>query len=612
MQVSCQLKVLKIGVTDEFQVATRIPALVLTSSDTDELRSVLASNDIQVIKLGDCETWINICDAERAREILTDFEITQDSVDFELVERVNSLSADNQTVTEEDVIARVGVERWNKLRVYQKSDVLTIVNNKGGALYSEMGSGKTFVAILGIYYFIHDHLFPALVVCPSILRHTWRRELKQWIGEELEVFMLESSKQLLKPIPPHDVLLVSYGLVYKPQVLQFINRYKILICDESHNLQSRESERSKAVLEVSKAAEVRIVISGTPFSFPSQLYTQLQVLHPELYPVFFKASDPDESQYARRYCKPNKVRIAGIIKWEFLGYERQDELGAALCKFLVRHTKQEVLKQLPPKLRTNIVLPELTKQEYEDIELEKKKENKKFGAEQIQIKKFDYMESFRLTCSFKIPHVMDFLTKYIIDDLMVNQPETKCLIFAHHSAMIDATLELLTAKKISHCCIRGSTSKQKRAQYEDEFQAGKYQMMVLSIKAACAGLTLTAANVVIFEEILFTPAEHCQAEDRSHRIGAKRLVNIFYLITPASSDDINIQVIKRKEREMTNILDGAPREMKARRVGLDVVEEDTGFLASLKRKRNDPDISTQPIKKNRVVTKRMLEQKRES
>ena len=97
-----------------------------------------------------------------------------------------------------------------------------------------------------------------------------------------------------------------------------------------------------------------------------------------------------------------------------------------------------------------------------------------------------------------------------------------------------------------------------------KFQADKNcRVAVLSITAACLGLTLTAASTVIFAEVHWTPAMMLQAEDRAHRIGQEaNHVNIIYLFGQNTLDEILYPMIMEKNSIVSNTLDGVKSEFK--------------------------------------------------
>ena len=153
---------------------------------------------------------------------------------------------------------------------------------------------------------------------------------------------------------------------------------------------------------------------------------------------------------------------------------------------------------------------------------------------------------------------------------------------------------MLQEHEMSYFVINGETPALKRQEYADAFQTThKYRVALLSVMAAGTGLTLTAARTVVFTEILFGPEQHLQAEDRVHRLGQKHQVNIFYLKSPNSTDDINFGLIRKKERESSLMLDGKANILKSQFVSAQDDNISTIFLhetknksKSLKRKRS--------------------------
>jgi SWI/SNF-related matrix-associated actin-dependent regulator 1 of chromatin subfamily A len=181
------------------------------------------------------------------------------------------------------------------------------------------------------------------------------------------------------------------------------------------------------------------------------------------------------------------------------------------------------------------------------------------------------MEAFRLTMSCKIPAVTEFIGDLVdqfaeqtaLDERNLN----KALIFFHHDEMLKALEELMEKKKASYFVISGATSSEKRDLYKNEFQTTeKYQYGLLSIMAAGVGLTLTAATTEIFTEVMFDPSVFLQAEDRAHRQGQTKVVNIFYLICPKTTDEINYGLICKKERESSTMIDGKESHISAKRL----------------------------------------------
>jgi SWI/SNF-related matrix-associated actin-dependent regulator 1 of chromatin subfamily A len=521
---------------------------------------------------------------------------TEDHVPFFLVEHIlkKQQETENTETTEETIVKNIG-PLWDKLRAFQKVAVRRAVICKKFYIADDMGSGKTLQSIAICKHF--ESKWPVLILCPAILKNTWKNEIIKWLGIDTnQIFVLNSTKHL-KNIVEHKFLIVSYGLIHKPEVETHLKHgYDVVILDEAHYIKSLSSKRSKTGVAVAQSASIRLLLSGTPFSYPSEMYQQIKALYPEIYPWFFnfRTGVPNVGQYfyASRYCHPELVRAGDTKQWQFKGYENSDELTTLLSTIMIRRRKKDILPFLPSKTRSCITLDELKKKEYKEISSLLSEEK---GVEAKSNSSANFMQSFRLTCKYKIPHAIEFIKQYIVQDMLVEDPQVKVLIFAHHVIMREAVQKCLTSLRVPFFSIHGSVNEKQRAQFEHEFQnTEKYRVGVLSVSAACTGLTLTKASVVVFTELLFGPDIMFQAEDRVHRIGQKCNVNIFYLITPKTTDDINWGLIKKKERESSQILDGEKHIVVSDRIP---AERTKNLLLSDKRPRVDTN--------NRIVTKRM-------
>ncbi len=480
---------------------------------------------------------------------------------------------------------------WDALRPFQQTAVRFGVRRRRIMIADAMGSGKTLEA-LGIMKFFESE-GPSLIVCPSILKHTWKSEIAHWLQSD-NCFVAKSSKQLIKELKTQNTYqywIVPYSLLTLN--VDHLVGFVTIVLDESHYIKHATSQRTKAALALISKARNRILLSGTPFSYPSEMFTQIQALYPQLYPRFFVKPDPfnqipnpNPSDFASRYCEPT-LNMFGGNQYEFKGYQRREELHAILSQFVIRRRKEQLLPFLPPKNRVCITLPELTKSQYDEIAERMEKETRD---------KTDFMASFRLTCAYKRPHVLEFIKSYIIENMLQSDENAAVLIFCHHSETRSELENLMKTQSISFFTISGSTSDEKRAQYQDEFQrTDKYRVGILSINAAGCGLTLTRAHVVVFAEILFGPDAMLQAEDRVHRMGQEKHVTIYYLLSPKTTDEIVWRLLCKKEKGASHVLDGEPHALHYTRFAHD---EEWTELNPKKRKSE----TMQPI---RIVSKRM-------
>ncbi|KAL8426033.1 hypothetical protein Efla_001951 [Eimeria flavescens] len=166
-------------------------------------------------------------------------------------------------------------------------------------------------------------------------------------------------------------------------------------------------------------------------------------------------------------------------------------------------------------------------------------------------------ELFALTGKAKLPGVCDYLS-YLL------QYSVKCIVFAHHLAVLDAIFQHVTqTEKKRAVQIDGRTPQDQREFRVREFQSDPNCMVaVLSITACGQGLDLTAAGTVVFAELFWVPGYIVQAEDRSHRIGNQhKSVQIHYLIGENTIDDAVYRMLQSKWGVMTSTLDGKQQQL---------------------------------------------------
>lgn len=198
---------------------------------------------------------------------------------------------------------------------------------------------------------------------------------------------------------------------------------------------------------------------------------------------------------------------------------------------MIRRTKNDVLTALPEKSREVVKL---------DVGLNKLPDNDRehlnnlvqiYMAKKAQAKHAALLSLFAESARIKIPCVC----LYIDEVLKTNE---KFLVFAHHQVMLDAICKVLNNNQKQFIRIDGNTTTDQRKYFIDKFQLQDSCIAaVLSITAANAGITLTAAQLVLFAELHWNPSILAQAESRAHRIGQSGNVNVRYLLADGTVDD---------------------------------------------------------------------------
>jgi SWI/SNF-related matrix-associated actin-dependent regulator 1 of chromatin subfamily A len=453
-----------------------------------------------------------------------------------------------------DMTTLESLECYKKLYNYQKEGVSFIYQHGGrGIIGDEMGLGKTYQAATLIRFYDVS----TLVVCPASLKVNWKEEFAELCNDDLHV--LNSCKDDFK-----RKNVMSYGLLTSKKMASKLTHFEMLVLDESHYVKNMASKRTKLIIKLAKKAKYVILLSGTPSSRSSELFSQLKMVSAEHFKTFFPwqgRQNPGVFYFASRYCKPEKVFIGrNKFNYRFNGSERSWELYALLSHYMIRRNKELVLTELPPLLRQKITLENLsvTKQKFFDKSLKDiERVREKQGARSAEIQ---LMQLVNATAVIKVKHVLAYL-KHVLE---IKTDENKFLIFAHHHLILDAISEMLTEVNIKHICFDGRTKSECRQVLVKDFQTDEsIKFAVLGINAAGIGLNLYKANIVIFAELIWSQEAMLQCEARAHRIGQENTVTIKYLLLGGSTDDLIWMSLNSKVKNTAAVLDNKRKYLHA-------------------------------------------------
>ncbi|XP_043480130.1 SWI/SNF-related matrix-associated actin-dependent regulator of chromatin subfamily A-like protein 1 [Leptopilina heterotoma] len=419
------------------------------------------------------------------------------------------------------------------LMPFQKEGISFGITKKGRLMIADdMGLGKTIQA-LGIADYYKDE-WPLLIVTPSSVRYQWSEAIFKFLPS-VPVQKVNHFTTKDRGFEFDKVTIVSYDLLSRSIDIFQNQFFGVVIFDESHFLKSSKTARYQAAEKIVELANHVILLSGTPaLSRPMELYSQISLI----FPKFMGATE-----FGIRYCDG----VKSTFGWNFTGSSNLQELDLLLKAFcLLRRIKSDVLQQLPPKIRQVVVLdPQLIKAGTKEME-----------EMAMKLQKKTLTNSERHSALLKYYSESSVTKKKAICNYVTDLLETgeKFLVYAHHQGVLDAICHVIETKKIQYIRIDGRTNAEQRKCFVDRFQDEKEVLVaVLSITAANAGITLTAAQLVVFAELFWNPGTLCQAEDRVHRIGQDRGVVIQYLIGKNTVDDYLWPKIQRKHEVLNQV-----------------------------------------------------------
>lgn len=416
----------------------------------------------------------------------------------------------------------------------------------------DMGLGKTLEAIATIN---KANAFPCLVICPNVVKINWQREWAKFTDKKAMVLTdsVRESWPFFWQTGMNQVFIVNYESLRKYFVRritksekwtlkdvefhQTINLFKSVIIDESHKVKSTSTQQSKFCKGIASGKEYIILLTGTPVvNKPNDLVCQLGIMDRMIDFGGWK-------YFMSRYCSgPN-------------GASNLKELNFMLWKnCFFRREKSKVLTQLPDKVRQVMSCDITNRKKYQDAErdlIDYLKRYKEADDEKIQKSlKGEVMVRIGIlkdiTARGKLKEVIDFVKDF-------RENGKKIILFCNLHEIVDRLLAAFP----SAVCVTGRQNMEEKQASVDAFQKNpKTDVIICSIKAASAGITLTAASDVAFIELPWTYADCDQAESRAHRIGQKDSVNCYYLLGRRTIDQKLYRIIEEK-KHISNAVLGA-------------------------------------------------------
>ncbi|WP_405289462.1 DEAD/DEAH box helicase [Methanobrevibacter sp.] len=456
---------------------------------------------------------------------------------------------------------------------FQKEGVKKMLSMETNILLAdEMGLGKTVQG--AVYLALKRNSVPALIVCPASLKMNWCREIEKWTHYKTYIIDGRNPQYLTKEfIDKYPVWIINYdilGVENKKEKEEEMERrkrakamghpcrkkqvkvdgwcdelikhnFQTIICDEVQYIAEPETIRARAILQISKALQnsKKLFISGTPYETKtSQFFTCLSILDPLNFNNRYK--------YLMRYCDPVKT----FFGWKFDGLSNAEELHEKISRFMIRRLKKDVLTQLPPKIRA-VVPMQVSAQErklYDEVDWQFEQDIISGAKDKkAQIGHIAHLKqaSYKAKEKAVIKWIKDYLTFQ----------NKKLVVFIYHHATYDALM-----KEFGYCSVglTGATPPSERQNVVDRFQNDeKVYLFIGQIKASGVGLTLTKSSATCFVEFGNSFPQHCQAEDRVHRIGQKAdSVIAYYLILPNSIEESIMQNINRRGRHIEQVMNG--------------------------------------------------------
>jgi SNF2 family DNA or RNA helicase len=420
------------------------------------------------------------------------------------------------------------------LMSHQEEAVKRLVVNRRFILADDMGLGKTTATVVGA---LETGSKKILVICPASLKINWQREISNYTDRSISIIDGKKWEDADFIIINFDIIKNFHDVANKDESIILKSKFDLVIIDEAHYIQNAQAQRTKLINDFVKIVDRLWLLTGTPItSRPINYFNLLNLIQSPVASNWMA--------YVKRYCNGFQFKAGKRRIWNVSGASNLDELRERTQRQVLRRLKENIL-DLPEKIITPVYL-RLKSKEYEELMGEYYDWYDKSG------------EADSLTLQFsKLVKVRQVIAKEKINATIeliesVLEQDKKIIVFTNFTNSLELILEKFGKQAVR---VDGSCSQKERQLAVDEFQNNeKIKVFVGNIKAAGVGLTLTAGEVVIMNDLSFLPSDHSQAEDRAYRIGQKNSVLVYYPIFDNTIEGIVYDILQKKKNIFETIM----------------------------------------------------------
>ena len=419
---------------------------------------------------------------------------------------------------------------------HQKIAIEKLAGSKRFILADDMGLGKTTSTIIAA---LETGVKKILIICPASLKINWQREIENYTDRS--VYIAEGknfSQEHDFVIVNYDILKNFYDLKDKEKSEIYKSNFDLIIIDEAHYVQNGQAQRTKLVNSFVKRADKLWLLTGTPMtSRPMNYFNLLSLIESPVAQNWMA--------YAIRYCQGYQFKAGNRKVWNVTGASNLEELRDRTSRQVLRRLKTEVL-DLPDKIISPVYL-RLKSKLYEGLmgEYYDWYENKTDESSSLTVQFSKLMKVRQVIAEEKINDTIE-LVQNIIDQ------GKKVIIFTNFTNTLNKIADHFGKQAVR---LDGSTSKPMRQHAVDQFQDNeKITVFVGNLKAAGVGLTLTAAEAVIMNDLSFVPSDHSQADDRAYRYGQKSNVSVYYPIFENTIEGAIYDILIKKKNIFETVM----------------------------------------------------------
>ena len=410
---------------------------------------------------------------------------------------------------------------------HQKEAIQKLCENKKFILADDMGLGKTTSTIIAA---LETGAKKILIICPASLKINWQREIENYSDRPTSIIEGKKWEDADFVIINYDIIKNFHDEKNKKDSIILNSKFDLVIIDEAHYIQNKQAQRTKLINDMVKNVDRLWLLTGTPItSRPINYFNILNLIDS---PVAL-----NWMAYVKRYCNGYQFKAGKRKVWNVSGASNLEELRDRTTPLVLRRLKENVL-DLPDKIITPVYL-RLKSKEYESLMGDYYDWYDKGGESDSMTLQFTKLTQVRQCIANEKTSSTIELCENIIEQ------GKKVIVFTNFTRSLETILGHFGKKAVR---LDGSMSQKDRQESVDKFQNDENVMVFVgNIKAAGTGLTLTAGEAVVMNDLSFLPSDHSQAEDRAYRIGQKNNVLVYYPLYENTIEGIVYDILRKKK-----------------------------------------------------------------
>jgi len=438
-----------------------------------------------------------------------------------------------------------------ELLPYQMDGIAFVAGTGRAVLADDMGLGKTIQGIGMAEILAREcNISRVLIVCPASVKTQWRNEIAKFCDRDSAIVVGEAPDRFDQYRNGAFFTICNYEQVLRD--LQAIEQVKwdLIILDEGQRIKNWEAKTSRTIKALK--SPYALVLSGTP------LENRLEELYSVMEFIDDRRLGPDFRFQHRHRVGDESGRVEG--------YKNLDALRELLKPVLLRRTRDAVMKQLPPRTTEIIRIPPTAEQS--DIH----ESNKKIIAQIVCKAYISEMDLLRLQKALLLCRMVADSTTLVnkeepgystkLDRLAEFLPQLaaeagrKIILFSEWTTMLSLIENrILKPAGIRSVRLDGSVPQKKRQVLINTFQNDPTCTFFIATNAGATGLNLQAANTVVNVDLPWNPAVLEQRIGRAHRMGQKRPVQVYLLVTTNTIEESMLTTLAVKKNLSIAALD---------------------------------------------------------